>query len=88
LAGDAAEDVICPAGKLLIAEQLPDWDPQKALLLEYKQDFESKYGAGSATTFGGHAYDALMMAVEALKNSPFSSLSPSHTHSTTRPNLS
>ncbi|MEW6034068.1 MAG: ABC transporter substrate-binding protein [Chloroflexota bacterium] len=67
LAGDAANGVIFPAGKLLVAEQLADSDPQKAVLVNYKRDFETKYGAGTANTFGGHAYDALMMVVEALK---------------------
>ncbi len=67
LAGDAANGVIFPAGKLLVAEQLSDSDPQKALLVQYKKDFEAKYGAGTTNTFGGHAYDALTMVVEALK---------------------
>lgn len=66
LAGDAANGVIFPAGKLLVADQLADSDPQKAVLLQYKKDFEAKYGAGNANTFGGHAYDALTMVVKAL----------------------
>ena len=67
-AGDAANGVIFCAGKLPIADQLPDTDPQKALLEKYKTDFGAAYGAGTANTFGGHAYDALMMVVDALKN--------------------
>lgn len=67
LAGDAANGIIFPAGKLLVADQLPKEDPQKAVLEQYKKDFEAKYGAGSADTFGGHAYDALTMVVNALK---------------------
>lgn len=66
LAGDAANGVIFPAGKLLVADQLADTDTQKAVLLQYKKDFEAKYGAGNANTFGGHAYDALTMVVKAL----------------------
>ncbi|MFH0847760.1 MAG: ABC transporter substrate-binding protein [Chloroflexota bacterium] len=66
LAEDAANGIIFPAGKLLVAEQLSDSDPQKALLVQYKKDFEAKYGAGTTNTFGGHAYDALTMVVEAL----------------------
>jgi branched-chain amino acid transport system substrate-binding protein len=66
LAGDAANGVMFPAGKLLVIEQLDDTDPQKAVLLQYKKDFEAKYGAGNANTFGGHAYDALTMVVKAL----------------------
>lgn len=67
LGGEAANGVIFPAGKLLVADQLPDSDPQKAVLTKYKADFEAKYGAGTANTFGGHAYDALMMVVKAME---------------------
>ncbi len=66
LAGDAANGVIFPAGKLLVADQLADSDPQKAVLVQYKKDFEAKYGTGKVDTFGGHAYDALTMVVKAL----------------------
>jgi len=68
IAGTAANGVVFPAGKLPIVDQLPDTDIQKALLEQYKADFEAKYGFGKANTFGGHAYDALSMVVEALGN--------------------
>ena len=68
LAGDAANGVIFPAGKLPVASQLPDSDPQKAVLLKYTSDFEAKYGNGTANTFGGHAWDALTMVTMALKS--------------------
>lgn len=70
LGGSAVNGAIFPAGKLLICDQLPDSDPQKAVLTSYKADFEAAYGAGKANTFGGHAYDALMMLVEALDGMP------------------
>ncbi len=66
LAGEAAEGVIFPAGPLLGPEGLPDDHPQKGLLLKYKKDYESKYKE-PVSTFGGHAYDALHLVVEALK---------------------
>ena len=65
LAGDAAEGVRLPAAALVIAEQLPDTDSQKPVLLAYKKQYEAKYGPVS--TFGGHAYDGLMIAVEAIQ---------------------
>ncbi len=64
LAGDAAEGVRLPAAALLVADKLPDSDPQKAVLVSYRDKFEAKHGAVS--TFGGHAYDGLMMALEAI----------------------
>lgn len=60
LAGDAAEGVILPAGRLLIADKLPENDRFKKLLMEYKNKFESKYNA-PVSTFGGHAYDSFLM---------------------------
>ncbi|MCK4362442.1 MAG: ABC transporter substrate-binding protein [Dehalococcoidia bacterium] len=65
-AGDAANGVIFPAGKLLIVDDLPADDPQKDVLMQYRQDYEALYGEGTMSTFGGHAYDALSMVVIAL----------------------
>jgi branched-chain amino acid transport system substrate-binding protein len=65
-AGEAGEGIIFPCGRLLIADMLPDKHPQKALLMKYKKDFESKYGE-DASTFGGHAYDAIIVLEEAIK---------------------
>lgn len=67
-AGDAANGVIFPAGKLLIADQVPASDPQQKVLVAYKQDYESKFGAGTVSTFGGHAYDAFGFLTIALEN--------------------
>jgi len=65
LAGDAANGVRLPASALLVPDKLADSDPQKPVLLAYKKAYEAKYGDVSA--FGGHAYDALLIAVEAIK---------------------
>jgi branched-chain amino acid transport system substrate-binding protein len=65
LAGPAANNVIFPAGKLLVAEQLADTDPQKPVLLAYARDFEAKYGPRN--TFGGHAWDAVQLVVRAME---------------------
>ena len=64
LAGDAAEGVRLPAAALLVADKLTDADPQKPVLVAYKEKFEAAHGAVS--TFGGHAYDGLFMALEAI----------------------
>jgi branched-chain amino acid transport system substrate-binding protein len=66
LAGEAAEGVRLPAAALLVAETLPETDPQKKVVVAYKRDYEGKYKS-DVSTFGGHAYDGLMLAVEALK---------------------
>ncbi len=64
-AGPAAEGVIFPAGRLLIADVLSDSNPQKPVLEGYKNDYEKKYKE-EVSTFGGHAYDALMILVRAI----------------------
>ncbi len=66
LAGDAAEGVRLPAAALLVADTLPDSDAQKKVVVSYKNDFESRYKQ-EVSTFGGHAYDGLMLAVEAMR---------------------
>lgn len=67
-AGLAAEGVIFPAGRLLVADQLPDSNPQKPVLVKYKNDYEKKYKE-DASTFGGHAYDAFMILMTAIQKS-------------------
>jgi len=66
LAGDAAEGVRLPAPALLVAEKLPDNDPQKAVVVAYKSEYESATGK-PVSTFGGYAYDGLMILVEAMR---------------------
>jgi len=66
LSGDAAEGVRLPAAALLVAESLPDSDPQKKVVVNYKREYEGRFKS-EVSTFGGHAYDGLMLVVEAMK---------------------
>ena len=65
LAGEAANGVRLPAAALLVAQKLPESDPQKKVLVDYQQAFESAYNQ-PVSTFGGHAYDGLMILVDAM----------------------
>ncbi|MEB0134177.1 ABC transporter substrate-binding protein [Actimicrobium sp. CCC2.4] len=69
--GKDCEGTLLPSGPLLVAEQLPVSNPVRASALTYKAAYEKAYGAGTVSTFGGHAWDAgLLMAAavpEALK---------------------
>lgn len=67
-AGEAAEGVIFPAGRALAPEGLDDSNPQKGLLVSLKQKYEARY-EDSLSTFAGHAWDALMLVVEACEKS-------------------
>ena len=64
--GDASEGVRLPAAALLVAKQLPDSHPQKKLALQFEADYEARYDE-PISTFGGHAYDGLMIAIGAIE---------------------
>ncbi|QWG22335.1 ABC transporter substrate-binding protein [Bradyrhizobium sediminis] len=66
LAGPAAEGVRLPAAALLVGDKLPDNDPQKKVVVGYKQTYEAT-AKQPVSTFGGHAYDGLFILVEAMK---------------------
>ena len=66
LAGPAAEGVRLPAAALLVGDKLPDSDPQKKVVVDYKKAYED--GAKQpVSTFGGHAYDGLFILIDAMK---------------------
>jgi branched-chain amino acid transport system substrate-binding protein len=65
LAGTDANGVIFPAGRLLVAEKLPDTDPQKQIVTEFATLYEGKYQQ-PRSAFGGHAYDGLNLVVQAI----------------------
>jgi len=65
-AGDTADGLRAPLGRMLVASQLKDDDPQKPVVTKFIADFKAKYNA-NPSTFAGHAYDGFMIAIEALK---------------------
>jgi branched-chain amino acid transport system substrate-binding protein len=65
-AGDAAEGVMFPAGRIVVADQLPAKNPQKPVLLAFKKDYEGRFKE-DVSTFGGHSYDAFKILERAVK---------------------
>jgi branched-chain amino acid transport system substrate-binding protein len=65
-AGKAGDGIIFPVGRLLVADQLPDANRQKALLQKFKKDYETRYKE-DVSAFGGYAYDALIILFEGMK---------------------
>ena len=65
-AGKAADGIIFPAGRLLVADVLPAGHPQKKVLTAYKKEYEAKFH-DAVSTFGGHAYDAFLILSEAIR---------------------
>jgi branched-chain amino acid transport system substrate-binding protein len=67
LAGpENAEGILLPAGRLIVAGQVPGNNPQKGVLTTYTQDYETRFKQ-PVSTFGGHAWDAVMLLAQALK---------------------
>ncbi|MBS3732254.1 MAG: ABC transporter substrate-binding protein [Desulfobacterales bacterium] len=66
LAGDAAEGIFLPTGKILVADLLADNDPQKQVLADYINAYESKYNE-TVSGFGGYAYDAVHLLARAME---------------------
>lgn len=65
LAGDAAEGVRLPASALLVADKLAAGDPQKPVVVGYRDAYQKATG-DPVSTFGGHAYDAFQILVAAI----------------------
>jgi branched-chain amino acid transport system substrate-binding protein len=66
LSGPAAEGVRLPAAALLVPDLLAANDPQKPVVTAYKKDYEGRFKS-DVSTFGGHAYDGLLLVVDAMK---------------------
>jgi branched-chain amino acid transport system substrate-binding protein len=66
IAGKASEGVRMPSPALLIADKLPANDPQRPVSIKYKKEYEDRFKT-DVSTFGGYAYDGLMLAVDAIK---------------------
>jgi branched-chain amino acid transport system substrate-binding protein len=66
LGGKDVEGTYLPTGPFLVAEQLPDSNPTKAVSLDYKKKYEAKFGAGTVSTFGANAYDCGLLFAAAV----------------------
>ncbi len=66
-AGAAAEGVLFPASRIVVADTLAPSHPQQPVVAAYKKAYEARYGE-DVSTFGGHAYDALMILVRAVES--------------------
>ncbi len=68
LAGEAAEGIVLPTGKILVTGLLPDGDAQKKILEKYEADYKTRYQT-NVSGFGGYAFDAVQLLAAALKGS-------------------
>ncbi len=64
-AGSAGDGLVAPLGRLVVADQLADDDPQKPVIESFIKDYTARWNMGPST-FSGHAYDAWQLAIQAL----------------------
>ncbi|MFM2055855.1 MAG: hypothetical protein RLY71_240 [Pseudomonadota bacterium] len=61
IGGKDVEGAYVVSGPAVIGDQLTDSHPSKKIALEFVQQYEKAYGAGSRNQFAGHAYDAVIV---------------------------
>lgn len=66
IARDAAEGTRLPCAALIVANTLPDSDAQKPVVTAYEKAYKARWKS-DVSTFGGHAYDGLMIYIDAIK---------------------
>ncbi len=66
-AGVAAEGILFPASRVMIADSLAADHPQHKVISHYKSAYEGKYKE-QVSTFGGHTYDAFLILDQAVKS--------------------
>jgi len=66
LAAGAAEGVFCPLGRVNIPDLVPADHPQKKVIEVYNKGYQETYNE-PLSSFGGHAWDALNLVIDAMK---------------------
>ncbi|MDO5652860.1 MAG: ABC transporter substrate-binding protein [Brachymonas sp.] len=66
IGGKDLEGTFLPVGPMVVASQLPDSNPVKKSALAYVAKYEAAHGAGSISSFGGHAWDAGVLLTNAI----------------------
>ena len=66
IGGKSVEGAFVVSGPAVVAEQLPDNHPSKAVAVDFVTKYEAAYGKGSRSQFAGHGYDAKVMLEKIL----------------------
>jgi branched-chain amino acid transport system substrate-binding protein len=74
--GKAVEGVIAPTGPEVVAEQLPDSNPIKAVSMEYRKLFKEANGVEATDAFPCYAYDAFLVMADAIKRVAAKGIAP------------
>jgi branched-chain amino acid transport system substrate-binding protein len=67
IGGNAVNGVIAPTGPIVVAEQLPDSNPIKAMDMKFRADYLKANGEPSTDAFAAYGYDAVVVLADAAK---------------------
>jgi branched-chain amino acid transport system substrate-binding protein len=65
--GSAVEGLVAPTGPVVVAEQLPDSNPIKAVALRFRELYQKANNAPSTDAFAAYSYDAMLVLADAIK---------------------
>ncbi|MGO9399349.1 MAG: ABC transporter substrate-binding protein [Xanthobacteraceae bacterium] len=65
--GSAVEGVICPAGPVVVAEQLPESNPTRKVSMDYQAAYQKANNEPARGGFGPYAFDAWLVVLDASK---------------------
>ncbi len=68
ISGKDAEGALFAVGPALVADQLPEANPIKAVALDLKKKYEAKHGEGSLSVFVANAWDTQLLLNSALED--------------------
>lgn len=59
--GKGVEGAIAPSGPIVVADQLPDSNPLKAVAVDLIKRYDAAYGGGGRNAFVGYAWDSITL---------------------------
>jgi branched-chain amino acid transport system substrate-binding protein len=65
--GASVEGLIAPTGPVVVAEQLPDSNPIKAVAMRFRELYQKANNAPSTDAFAAYTYDAMLVLSDAIK---------------------
>jgi branched-chain amino acid transport system substrate-binding protein len=65
--GRAIEGVIAPTGPIVVAEQMPEENPIRAMGLAYRDEYKLANDAEATDAIGPYAYDGMLLFADAAK---------------------
>lgn len=66
IGGSRVEGTLMAGGPMLVADDLPQNNPIKAVAQGYIKSYEARFGAGTSSTFGANTWDAGLLLQKAI----------------------